>query len=110
MLITTDDLLLFTYIHLFCFLGAFSKDILDIFLDRIPKVLIFKVLISTLCVTVLLYGLSDLLLNKLSYRLFTTVCFVFGIVSFELSVNYNNINKIKGLIKEIYKINKNLKG
>ncbi|QUH18950.1 hypothetical protein [Alkaliphilus sp. B6464] len=104
MLVSVEDILLFAYIYLFYFLGAFSKDMLDTFLDKIPKVLIFKVLTSSFAVSILLYGRSEYLLNKLSYRPFTAVCYVLGIVSFEGMVKYNNIKDIGSLIEAIYKI------
>jgi len=104
MLVSLDDLVLFTYIYLFCFLGAFSKDMLDTFLEKTSKVLIFKVLISSLAVAILLYGSSEYLLNKLSYRLFTSICYVFGIVSFEGMTRYSSIKDIRTLIEAIYKI------
>lgn len=104
MLITTEDLLLFIYIYLFCFLGAFSKDMLDIFLNKIPKVLIFKVLTSSLAVTILVYGLSDYLVGKLSYRPFTAICFISGIISFEFMTKYNSMQNIGSLIDAVYKI------
>jgi len=88
----------------FCFLGAFSKDMLDTFLDKIPKVLIFKVLVSSLAVAILLYGFSEYLLEKLSFKMLTSICYVFGIVSFEVMVRYSNINDIYTLIKKIYKV------
>ena len=101
MLISQEDLLLLGYIYLFCFLGAFSKDMLDTFLEKIPKVLIFKVITSSLAITVLLYGVSEYLLNKISYRPFTALCYISGIVSFEVLVRYSNINEILNLLVEI---------
>ncbi len=108
MLITTEDLLLFIYIYIFCFLGAFSKDMLDTFLDKIPKVLIFKVLTSSLAVTILLYGTSEYLLVKIYYKSFTAISYILGIVSFELMVHYSNIKNIKTFIGEIYRIKKGM--
>jgi len=104
MLVSQEDLLLFIYIYVFCFLGAFSKDMLDTFLEKIQKVLIFKVLISSLAVTILIYGLSEYLLIKMSYRPFTAVCYIFGIISFECMTRYNSIQEIGALLEAIYKI------
>jgi len=99
-LTSIEDMLLFIYIYVFCFLGAFSKDMLDIFLDKIPKVLIFKVLISSLAVTVLIFGASEYLMNKLSYKPFTAICYIFGIISFELLSRYSNTKEILDTIEE----------
>ncbi len=73
---------------------------LDIFLDKIPKVLIFKVLISSLAVTVLIFGASEYLMNKLSYKPFTAICYIFGIISFELLSRYSNTKEILDTIEE----------
>ena len=100
MIITTEDVLLFAYIYVFCFLGAFSKDMLDTFLDKIPKVLIFKVLVSSLAVAILLYGASEYMLSKISYKPFAAICYISGIVSFEGMTKYNNIKEILELINE----------
>ncbi|ABW18671.1 hypothetical protein [Alkaliphilus oremlandii] len=108
MLVTQEDLLLFIYIYVFSFLGAFSKDMLDTFLEKIPKVLIFKVLTSSLAVTILLYGASEYLLNKISYKPFTAICYIFGIISFELMVRYSNIKNIKTFINYMYRIKKDI--
>lgn len=104
MLISQEELLLLAYIYVFCFLGAFSKDMLDTFLEKIPKVLIFKVLTSSLTVAILLYGLSEYILNKISYRSFTALCYIFGIISFEILVKYSSIKNINSIIKIIYEI------
>jgi len=82
---------------------------LDIFLDKIPKVLIFKVIISSLAVAILLYGFSEYVLEKLSFKLLTSICYLFGIISFEGMVRYSNIKDIGSLIEEIYKIKYNNK-
>jgi len=104
MLVNLDDIILFIYIYLFCFLGAFSKDMLDTFLDKISKVLIFKVITSSLAVAILLYGSSEYLLCKISYRPFTALCYIFGIISFECLAKYNSIQEIRTLLEAIYKI------
>jgi len=80
---------------------------LDTFLDKIPKVLILKVIISSLTVAILLYGTSEYLLSKISYRPFTAICYIFGIVSFEGMVRYSSIKDIGSLIKEIHAIKYN---
>jgi len=107
MLISRNDITLFVYIYVFCFLGAFSKDMLDTFLEKIPKVLILKVLISSLSVAVLLYGLSEYLLEKLSFKFLSAICFVLGILSFEGITKYSSIKDIQALVRKIYRIQYN---
>ncbi|QUH21710.1 hypothetical protein [Alkaliphilus sp. B6464] len=112
MLISQEDLLLFIYIYVFCFLGAFSKDMLHTFLDKIPKVLISKALTSSLAVTIVVYGLSEYLLSKISYRPFTAVCYILGIISFEVMVKYSSAKEILEIIEDFkkWRINKKEKG
>lgn len=109
MLITIEDVLLFAYIYVFCFLGAFSKDMLDTFLDKIPKVLILKVLISSLSVAILLYGFSEHILEKLSFKVLTSICYIFGILSFECMEKYSNIREVLELVDEFKIWTKNKK-
>ena len=81
-------------------------------LEKIPKILVFKTLTSSLAVTMILYGASEYLLNKLTYRPFTALCYVMGIVSFEVVVRYSNVRDLGHLIEEFYrmKLNKKDKG
>lgn len=44
------------------------------------------------------------MLNKVSYRNFTAVCYILGIVSFEGMTRYNSIKDIDLLIETIYKV------
>lgn len=103
MLIFLEDFTLFAFIYLFCFLGAFSKDMIDTFSEKTTEVLIIKVLISSLAVAILLYGTSEYLLDKLSYRFFTTMCYTFGLISFEVIVRYSSLNNILWLVGEFCK-------
>lgn len=103
MWLSLDDLTLFAYIFLFSFLGAFSKDMLDTFLDRTLEILIGKVLISSFAVSVLIYGASEHILKRLSYRPFTALCYTLGLISFEVMVRYSNMKDILNLIKDFKK-------
>jgi len=73
---------------------------LDTFLDKIPKVLIFKVITSSLAVAIILYGASEYLLSTISYRPFTAICYISGIVSFEIIVKYSSIKEILDATEE----------
>lgn len=95
-----EDISIFSYIFLFCFLGAFSKDLLDIFLRGATKILIVKIITSSLAVAIFLFGFSDYVLDKIDYKPFTALCYVFGLVSFELIVKYSSTKEIGRLIKD----------
>ncbi|ABR47963.1 hypothetical protein Amet_1792 [Alkaliphilus metalliredigens QYMF] len=94
--ILMTECIFFIFIYLFCFLGALSKDLLDTFLERIEGILIVKIIVSSLAVTILLYGFSDRLLEKLSFKPFTTLCYTMGLISFEVLVKYNSMKNIGG--------------
>lgn len=102
-----DDISVFSYIYLFCFLGAFSKDLVDIFLERTTEILIIKIITSSLAVAILLFGFSDYILNRVDYKPFTVMCYIFGLVSFELIVKYSNTKEIGKLIKDFKEYRKN---
>ncbi|ABR47083.1 hypothetical protein Amet_0858 [Alkaliphilus metalliredigens QYMF] len=94
----------FIFIYLFCFLGALSKDLVDTFLEKAEDILILKIIISSLAVTILLYGFSDRLLNTLSFKPFTALCYTMGLISFEVLVKYSSMKNIGGLVEEVYRI------
>ncbi|SDL23116.1 hypothetical protein [Natronincola ferrireducens] len=109
MLIFLEDFTLFAFIYLFCFLGAFSKDMIDTFSEKTTEVLIIKVLISSLAVAILLYGTSEYLLDRFSYRFFTTLCYTLGLVSFEVLVRYSSAASFLELLDEFGRWRKNEK-
>ncbi|ARE89068.1 hypothetical protein CLFO_34740 [Clostridium formicaceticum] len=78
------ELLFLSYIYLFCFLGALSKDLLETFLGNIEEILVMKVIVSSLAVAIVLYGGSDKILEKMACKPFTALCYIMGLVSFEV--------------------------
>lgn len=93
------SLFLFLLIYFFCFLGALSKDLLDSFLKKTPYILIVKTLLSALFISIIIYGFSEWILNGLSYRSFTALCYTLGLVSFELFAKYNNMKQLAKLLE-----------
>lgn len=98
--VLVKNIFLFLFIYFFCFLGAFSKDLLDIFLDRASNILILKILLSALFISVMIYGFSEWILIRFSHRSFTALCYTSGLVSFELLAKYNSIEGLRELIKK----------
>ena len=98
--ILVKNIFLFFFIYFFCFLGAFSKDLLSIFLNKTLNILIVKILFSAFFISIMIYGFSELILTRLSYRAFTTLCYALGLVSFELFAKYNNVKEFTKLIKK----------
>ena len=107
--ILIKNIFLFIFIYFFCFLGAFSKDLLDTFLNKTSDILIIKILLSSLFISIMIYGFSEWALAKLSYRVLTALCYASGLVSFELFAKYNNTEEFVKLIercKEFREFNK----
>ncbi|MGI6427286.1 MAG: hypothetical protein ACOX0L_06800 [Natronincolaceae bacterium] len=97
------NVFLFCFIYFFCFLGAFSKDLLDTFLNKTPNILIVKILLSAFFMSIIIYGFSEWILVRLPYRFFTALCYTSGLVSFELFAKYNNTEEFANLIKKYEK-------
>ena len=104
--ILIKNIFLFLFIYFFCFLGAFSKDLLDIFLNKTSNILIIKILLSAFFISIMIYGFSEWILIRFSYRSFTALCYTLGIISFELFAKYNNTKEFVELVKK-YKEFKN---
>lgn len=101
--ILMKNVFLFFFIYSFCFLGAFSKDLLDAFLDKTSNILIVKILLSAFFISVIIYGFSEWILMRLSYRSLTALCYTLGIVSFELLAKYNSTEELTKLIEKYKK-------
>ncbi|MDI9476044.1 MAG: hypothetical protein WBI21_07695 [Natronincolaceae bacterium] len=98
------NVFLFFFIYSFCFLGAFSKDLLDAFLNKTSNILIVKILLSAFFISIIIYGFSEWILIKLPCRFFTALCYTSGLVSFELFAKYNNTEEFINLIKKYEKL------
>lgn len=97
--ILIENVLLFLFIYFFCFLGAFSKDLLDAFLNKTSYILIVKILLSAFFVSITIYGFSEWILGKVSYRSFAALCYTLGLISFELLTKYNSVRQLAKLIE-----------
>ncbi len=93
------NIFLFIFIYFFCFIGAFSKDLLDTFLNKTSDILIIKILLSSLFISVMIYGFSEWALSRISYRTLTALCYTSGLVSFELFAKYNNTEEFVKLFE-----------
>ncbi len=101
--IFVKNVFLFFFIYFFCFLGAFSKDLLDTFLNKTSNILIVKILLSAFFISIVIYGFSEWILIRFSYRFFTALCYTSGLISFELFAKYNNTEEFTNLIKKYEK-------
>lgn len=79
-----SGLLDYLFILVFCLIGAIVKDNYNTFIDKDTKVNVTRILISTLVSSILLFSLSDFILDKLTWKLFILPCFAGGMIGFEL--------------------------
>ena len=101
--ILIKNICLFIFIYFFCFIGAFSKDLLDTFLNKTSDILIIKILLSSFFISVMIYGFSEWALSRISYRTLTALCYTSGLVSFELFAKYNNTEEFVKLFERCRK-------
>lgn len=103
-----SSLLDFLFILVFCLIGSIVKDTYDIILGKNTKVYVARILISTLVSSIIIFSISDYLMNLMSWKLFILPCFVGGMVGFEILGKINKLgfwlkiyNKKKHVINKI---------
>lgn len=103
-----SGLLDYLFIMIFCLIGSIVKDTYDTLINKNTNVNITRIMISTLVSSILLFSMSDYLINKISWKVFILPCFIGGMVGFELLGKINKLafwlnvfNKKKDKIMEI---------
>ena len=86
-----SGLLDYLFIMIFCLIGSIVKDTYDTLINKNTNVNITRIMISTLVSSILLFSMSDYLINKISWKVFILPCFIGGMVGFEL---LGKINKL----------------
>lgn len=86
-----SGLLDYLFIMIFCLIGSIVKDTYDTLIGKNTNVNITRIMISTLVSSILLFSMSDYLINKISWKVFILPCFVGGMIGFEL---LGKINKL----------------
>lgn len=99
-----SGLLDYLFIIVFCLIGAIVKDTYDTIIEKNPKVDITRILISTLVSSIILFSLSDYLLQIMNWKVFVLPCFIGGMIGFEL---LGKINKLSFWLK-VYKKKKDM--
>lgn len=93
-----SSLLDFLFIIVFCLIGSIVKDTYDTIIGKNTKVYVARILISTLVSSIIIFSISDYLMNLMSWKMFILPCFVGGMIGFEL---LGKINKL-GFWLKIY--------
>ena len=68
-----------------CGIGSITKDMYNTFVNKDAKVKILKIVISTIVSCVLMFCLEEVLLKYVSDKIFLLICFISGLVGFELA-------------------------
>lgn len=73
----------YLFILIFCLIGSIVKDTYNTLTEKDEEVKISRILVSTLVSSIILFSLSDIILSKISWKIFILPCFVGGMVGFE---------------------------
>lgn len=97
----------YLFIIIFCLIGSIVKDTYDTLIGKNTNVNISRVVISAMVSSILIFSISDYLIDKISWKVFILPCFIGGMVGFELLGKITkltfwiNIYKEKGNIIDI---------
>lgn len=87
-----SGLLDYLFIIIFCLIGSIVKDTYDTLIGKNTNVNMTRIVISALVSSIILFSISDYLINKISWRVFILPCFIGGMVGFELLGKINKIS------------------
>lgn len=115
--IISSFLLDYFFIMIFCLIGAVTKDTYNTLTEKDMKVNLTRILISTTVSSLILFSMSDIILSKISLKMFILPCFIGGMLGFDImekiqktgfwiEILTKNSSKIKEVIKEIEKNDK----
>lgn len=79
-----SQLLDFLFITLFCFAGALAKDTYDTLTGINLKVKISRILLSTVVSSILVFSLSDFIIEHFTWKIIILPCFACGMIGFEM--------------------------
>ena len=84
-----------------CGIGSITKDLYNTLTDKDAKVKITRILLSTIVSCILMFCLEDIFLTYVSNKIFLLVCFISGLVGFELA---GRLTKLDFILKVFSKI------
>lgn len=89
--------------------GSYGKDYLRIMKSTRPeKVSLSNVFLSTFTATLVIYGFSDMLVEKFGDKFLAFASFVCGLVGFQLMEKLSTIDGVLGLIKQVKGVESNV--
>ena len=94
------NLMDFLFILVFSFLGALIKDTYDTLTEKDTEVKVRRILISSFVSTIILFSLSDVILTKMTWKIFILPCFIGGVIGFEV---FGKINRMSFWVEYLQK-------
>ena len=77
-------ILLYLFILVLCFVGAMVRDSYNTMTNKVEKVELARVLVSTITASILVFSFSDYILSSGNYKILVFGSFMGGILGFEL--------------------------
>jgi hypothetical protein len=92
---------MFMIIFVICTVGAVAKDVFDGFNGKV-KIELKVIILSSLVVSILLWSISDWILNKIgiSIKVFFGITVLLGMLSYEIMGKLTTIDGVKSLIDD----------
>lgn len=108
-MITDVDLMLellfnFSFYLIIGSFGALLKDLYETLTDKNERIRLSEILIGGACATFICLFLKDKWLSDAGINTMVSICFVLGILGFEIFGNITSISKLKRFIKEVNEI------
>ena len=91
-------------VFIFCLFGAFIKDCYNTFVGIEERVRLIRIFISSTVGSVILFAGSDYILNRVSWKVMFLLCFIGGMVGFEIMGKMQSDKFWKGIMERRAKI------
>lgn len=78
-------------VFIFCLFGAFVKDCYNTFVGVEEKVKLVRIFISSTVSSVIIFGGSDYILGVVSWKVMFLLCFIGGMLGFEIMGKIQNV-------------------
>ena len=84
-----------------CGIGSVTKDLYDTITGKESKVKIARIFLSTVVSCYLMFCLEDIMLKYIADKIFLLVCFISGLVGFELAGKLSNLDVVLKIFSKI---------
>ena len=84
-----------------CGLGSVIKDMYNTITNKDARVNVLRILISTVVSCFIVYCCEDVLLQYVPIKVFMLICFIAGLVGFELTHKLTNLESVLKIFSKI---------